>query len=576
MPADRDPAERASARFQRAAGRRAGFAQAWQWWTSELAPLVPRATRAALRRRRMRPVVAFDGDTATLWRPVLQGSEIAMEIVGSVALSSEGASAAGRSLLDPLRRASGSAMPRVAIALPGRQTLRRTLVLPAAIEENLKQALAYDLDRHTPFKADELYFDATVAGRDAVRSEIRVDLAAARRNVVDHAVQVVESWGGEVAAVVPEPPAQSAASRLNLLADDRRSPTGGWRRWQIVAPVIVLFIAAVVALTLPIVQKRDYAIALARQVDAARGQAAASDALRTELERLTGEYNFALERKYAFPSTVQVLDEVTKLLPDDTWLTQMEIKTTARGKEMQRELMLRGESGNAGRLIALFEESKVFAQAAPRSPTTKIQPGPGEIFDLVAQLRALPPPAPVSVAQASAEGGETGSSTRRPAPSGTTTPGASSPAPSSTVAAPAGGSGTTPPGPTSGTPQGAAGTAASSATPARAAPAPTGTGTTPTAVPSSGAAPAPAAGGQGVDAQLPPARTTPPAATPPPGSSPTPTPAPAPAPLPAAPPAGTATATPAPPAEPAAVAPAPAPAPAPAASAAPAARKPAP
>ena len=38
---------------------------------------------------------------------------------------------------------------------------------------------------------------------------------------------------------------------------------------------------------------------------------------------------------------------------------------------------MRGETANAGRLVQLFEESQLFAQAAPRSPTTKIQPGPG-------------------------------------------------------------------------------------------------------------------------------------------------------------------------------------------------------
>mgnify|MGYP000070294539 CR=1 FL=1 len=37
-------------------------------------------------------------------------------------------------------------------------------------------------------------------------------------------------------------------------------------------------------------------------------------------------------RKYGFPSLVQVLDDVTKLLPDDTWLTQLEVRSTAKGK----------------------------------------------------------------------------------------------------------------------------------------------------------------------------------------------------------------------------------------------------
>ena len=59
---------------------------------------------------------------------------------------------------------------------------------------------------------------------------------------------------------------------------------------------------------------------------------------------------------------------MSKVLPDDTWLTQFELKSVAKGKEVQRELMLRGETSNAGRLVQLFEESQMFAQAAQRGP----------------------------------------------------------------------------------------------------------------------------------------------------------------------------------------------------------------
>jgi hypothetical protein len=76
------------------------------------------------------------------------------------------------------------------------------------------------------------------------------------------------------------------------------------------------------------------------------------------------------------------------------------MKSMVKGKEPHREILVRGESANAGRLISLFEESKLFEQAAPRSPTTKIQPGPGEIFDLGVQLKALPPPQLVQLATA--------------------------------------------------------------------------------------------------------------------------------------------------------------------------------
>jgi hypothetical protein len=165
-------------------------------------------------------------------------------------------------------------------------------------------------------------------------------------------------------------------------------------------PLGLLVAAVLFATALPLWQKRGYAIALQQQAMQGRTAADASNALREQLERLTGEYNFALSRKYAFPSVLQSVEDLSKLLPDDTWLTQLEVKNQAKGKDAKREIVVRGESANAGRLISLFEESNLFTDAAPRSPTTKIQPGPGEIFDVGAQLKPLPPPVPVQLAGA--------------------------------------------------------------------------------------------------------------------------------------------------------------------------------
>jgi hypothetical protein len=127
--------------------------------------------------------------------------------------------------------------------------------------------------------------------------------------------------------------------------------------------------------------------------DEAATRARQSDQLRSELDRMVSQYNFALERKYTTPGVAQVLDEVTRLLPDDTWLTQFEIKSSIHGKATQRELFMRGESANAGKLISLLENATLVGQATPRSPTTKLQPGPGESFDIGAQLKtiAMPP-----------------------------------------------------------------------------------------------------------------------------------------------------------------------------------------
>jgi general secretion pathway protein L len=380
--------------FSRSLARRAGLNGFFAWWARELRAAMPASVRASLARRRARPVLAFDTTTATLWRPVPANGDLRMAEAVRIALDGDPQSvaASGRAALAPLFDAASGAAPRVLVAVPPRASLRKTVTLPAALEDHLHQSLAYDLDRHTPFKADELYFDAVIVDRDAARNTLRVDLAAARRSIVDTVVRQAESFGVRVIGVVVDPPATVSSSRLNLLPEDRRIANAGWARWQVIVPALLLAAGVLAALYVPIWQAREEAIELHRLADQARVRATASDALRSELERRVGEYNFALERKYAFPGAVQVLDDVTRILPDDTWLTQFELHA-ARGKDGQRELALRGESANAGRLVSLLEDSQFFTQAAPRSPTTKIQPGPGEIFDVGAQLKPLPKPA---------------------------------------------------------------------------------------------------------------------------------------------------------------------------------------
>jgi Tfp pilus assembly PilM family ATPase len=76
---------------------------------------------------------------------------------------------AGRAMIDVLPKVvqgGGPAAPKLVVALPAGQVLRKEMRLPAAVEQDLRQALAYDLDRHTPFKPDELHFDAVVVGRE--------------------------------------------------------------------------------------------------------------------------------------------------------------------------------------------------------------------------------------------------------------------------------------------------------------------------------------------------------------------------------------------------------------------------
>src|SRR5438132_1346357 len=69
--------------------RRHGLFGFWAWWLKELSGLVPAGPRAAVQRRRMRPVLAFDGYRATLWQPLIKDGRLSMVETASIALSGD-------------------------------------------------------------------------------------------------------------------------------------------------------------------------------------------------------------------------------------------------------------------------------------------------------------------------------------------------------------------------------------------------------------------------------------------------------------------------------------------------------
>src|SRR5690242_13638337 len=101
MPVDRELALPASSARLRDFARRHGLSGFWAWWGHELAALVPSGPRAAVQRRRMRPVLAFDGDRATLWQAILTDGRPKMVEVATIPLSGDPSfvAAEGRAVL---------------------------------------------------------------------------------------------------------------------------------------------------------------------------------------------------------------------------------------------------------------------------------------------------------------------------------------------------------------------------------------------------------------------------------------------------------------------------------------------
>jgi general secretion pathway protein L len=353
----------------------------WRWWSGELLQLVPERF-AMLRGRDRAPLVALEANGVALVDPRPGAPEQRVDLTG---LDEARRKAAVRGLLE----GAGETRMRARVVLNSGEALLRRVNMPAATEENLRQVLAFEMDRLTPFKSDEVYFDYRVISRDAAAAQIALQVAVARRGVVDARVEALRAMGVSVQGVAVRDDVASGGGALDLLPSEQRGERDSPRERLVQrALAIVVLVLLAVALVLPLVQKRAAWLALNPEVDAARLKAESTGALSSELDRQVADYNFLQARKQGTYSALALVEEVTRLLPDNTWVQQMDIRTVGKTREVQ----IVGETASASKLIEILEASTLLQNAAFRGTVTRGSQPNTERFMIAAEVRPRPQP----------------------------------------------------------------------------------------------------------------------------------------------------------------------------------------
>jgi general secretion pathway protein L len=337
------------------------------------------------------PLLAFEGDEIVLVQP--ESSSGGRPRIDLRALDEARSRGAFRTLLE----GAGETRGRVRLRLQRGESLSRRVTMPAATEENLRQVLSFEMDRLTPFPADEVYFDYRVASRDAAAGKLAVHLVIARRDLVNSRVERLRALGGNVQGVIAEDAPAAGSEALDLLPSEQRGERESARERLVqrsLAGACVLLLA--LALLIPIWRKRETVIAVQPLLVQARQQAEVAGRLSTSLEREVNDYNFLLARKYSSYPVLAFVEELTRLLPDNTWLQQMTVNTSGRGREIQ----ITGETSSSSRLIEILEQSKLLRNATPRGTVTRGSTPNSERFMIAAEASPRPKPEPEPVLQA--------------------------------------------------------------------------------------------------------------------------------------------------------------------------------
>src|SRR6195952_6074967 len=134
------------------------FTSLLTWWKQQMRDVVPASLRfSSPTWRRALIVVANQSDTSPADLFLLgRGGEIAL---GRHSLT-------GTELRDTLQRLPAKSRFTTILRIAPELFLERDAVVPMAAERDLKRVIGYDMDRLTPFQADEAPWTPAIAKRD--------------------------------------------------------------------------------------------------------------------------------------------------------------------------------------------------------------------------------------------------------------------------------------------------------------------------------------------------------------------------------------------------------------------------
>jgi general secretion pathway protein L len=345
------------------------FREFFSWWFGQLADLLPVFLRRTTPTAEDATVIAPVG-------PIAHGIDAVAVVqrrngketpLGRFALGSAG--------MAELPHAAGK--PTV-LRLGEADVLGKTVTLPMAAQRELGQVLSFEMDRETPFQAEQIYWSHRIAEIDRPndRFSVRLQLvpkanlapllaALAQIGVAPDRIEVAE--GPDAGACLP-------------LSDQNGGTRQATRTSRLVVPLAACCAAlAIATVVTPFVRQSIALTALDRQI--ARGRAAAAEAagLRREIDQLSRSADLITSEREKVGEPLQILAAVTRVVPDDSYLTELEL--------LQRKLTLSGRSAAAARLIGAFAADSEFRNPAFAAPVTRIEALRQEIFTIVAEVR---------------------------------------------------------------------------------------------------------------------------------------------------------------------------------------------
>ena len=359
-----------TSRYKFIAPLQRGLTEFWSWWISELWGILPKNIRTAILPRVERLYLQLSGGDIKACR----GTSESTHEIGRYSLAPESLDDEQQQELEELAGRSRE----VVLCLPNEKVLVKTLSLPAVAEENLREVLGFEMDRQTPFSLDQVYYDYTITGRDSKAGTLNLELMVTPRPFLDELLGTLADMGFQPSQATTCREQSGQPQPVNLLPETARKRGHDTARYLNLALGVIVLALLLGVIALPLFNKLHIINALEARSEMVTGKAEVTRRLREEVEQLGADSRFLVDKKQASPLALEIIDELTRILPDDTWINRLDIK----GKEVQ----IQGQSASAAALIPLIESSDSLRNPRFRSPVTQMPRTNTERFHLSAEV----------------------------------------------------------------------------------------------------------------------------------------------------------------------------------------------
>jgi len=334
------------------------LAQFFKWWGGQLSFLLPQKFLDALARGKSLIIVEVKTKTAKVSYINHQQESFLGEFEFNDLARDE--------LHSLISNNSQYSDAKIVLRVPESLSVVQDVFLPAAAADNLHQVMSYELDRYTPFNKDQVYFDFIKIGPANNNTLIHLVLILVHKTSLDTLYKQCLSLGlqpfyADSAAHIDVP--DKVDPQYNLLPKDLCQKTSKTPLFMMLGSLLLMLVLLATLIFLPLKMLEDNLSDLKKHVRKVEKVALEIEDSKKSIDYLYQATQTIIDKKKSSPSMIELINTVTHVLTDDTWVSNL--------RYFNKTLQLSGQSGSASNLIGSLEKTRLFSDTRFISPVTK-------------------------------------------------------------------------------------------------------------------------------------------------------------------------------------------------------------